>query len=238
MRRLLFLPLLLLSFAVFSPLVPVAMAETAASPTNVTVETIPGQSLSQIVKTRAKSSWPWYIVRASGIVAGVSLILLLLSGIGSVTGHTFKVLDPLTAWATHRALGITFLVSVLIHMFTLLLDHFVPFRFVDIIVPWASSYRTSTFLGIHLGSLFVALGVLAFYGALIVVATSLFIVDKKPKIWKFIHYLSYLIIFDVFLHAVYLGTDTSRGTGKIIWIAGNALVLIAIIARLRRAGAE
>lgn len=240
MRRSIFIGLsVLFGSLLLAPLVPVASAgRQATTPaSNVTVETIPGQSLTQIVVTRTERSWPWYIVRASGIVAGISLILLLLSGIGSITGYTFRLLDPITAWATHRALGITFLVSVLIHMATLLLDHFVPFRFIDILVPWASTYRTYTFAGIHFGSIFVALGVLAFYGALVVVATSLLIVDRQPKWWKLIHYLSYLIIFNVFLHAVYLGTDTGHGLGRILWILGNVAVLIAILLRLKRAGA-
>lgn len=213
-------------------------ATDTSTDTSVTVETIPGDTLSGIIKERTETSWPWYIVRASGIVAGISLILLLLSGIGSVTGHTFRFLDPLTAWATHRALGITFLISVLVHMLTLLFDHFVPFNIIDILVPWASSYRTVTVAGVSLGSLYVALGVLAFYGALIVVVTSLLIVDKKPNAWKFIHYLSYLVIFDVFVHALFLGTDTGNGTGRVLWLIGNVLVVAAIVVRLRRAGAE
>lgn len=209
---------------------------TAANNGSVTVETIPGQSLKQIVTTRAERSWPWYVVRASGIVAGISLVALLLSGIGSITGHYFRLLDPLTAWATHRALGITFVLSVIIHMVTLLFDKFVPFSFIDIVVPWASHYRTFTFGGIPLGSIFVALGVLAFYGSLIVVITSLLLVDKKPRLWKLIHYLSYLIMAEVFIHALVLGTDTGHGIGRVLWLSGGGIVLIAIGLRLRRAG--
>lgn len=216
-----------------------AAAQTPTSTSNnssVTVETIPGQSLQQIIATRAERSWPWYIVRASGILAGISLVALLLSGIGSITGHYFRLLDPLTAWATHRALGITFVISILVHMTTLLFDKFVPFGFVDIVVPWASNYRTFTLGGLPLGSIFVALGVLAFYGSLIVVITSLMLVDKKPRLWKLIHYLSYLIMVEVFIHALVLGTDTGHGIGKILWVAGGVVVFIAIGLRLRRAG--
>ena len=215
-----------------------ASAETTnptTSGANVTVETVPGQSLTQIITERTEKSWPWYVVRASGIVAGISLVMLLLSGIGSVTGHFFRILDPLTAWASHRALGIVFVLSVLIHMLTLLLDNFVPFGIVDVLVPWASSYKPVTVAGVNLGSLFIALGVLAFYGAIIVVGTSLLLVDKKPKLWKLVHYLSYLIIFDVFIHALFLGTDTGNGTGRVLWVIGNIGVLLMIVLRLRRA---
>lgn len=217
---------------------PTYAQETSTQSNSVTVETVPGQSLKQIIETRTEKSWPWYVVRASGIVAGISLVILLLSGIGSVTGHSFRFLDPLTTWATHRALGITFVVAILIHMLTLLVDHFIPFSLIDILVPWASDYKTTTVLGVHVGSLFVALGVLAFYGSIIVVATSLLLVDRKPKLWKLVHYLSYLIIFDVFIHALFLGTDTGHGIGRTLWILGNIAVFAAIIVRLRRAGAS
>lgn len=235
-KLLLIIAVIALSIGVVgSVAVPAYAAENPSS--DVTVETIPGQSLTEIVAQRTERSWPWYVVRASGIVAGISLVLLLLSGIGSITGYTFRLLDPLTAWATHRALGITFVVSVIIHMVTLLFDHFVPFGIIDVLVPWASDYKSMSLFGIPVGSLYVALGVLAFYGAIIVVVTSLMLIDRKPHLWKFVHYLSYLIIFDVFIHALYLGTDTSAGLGRTLWVAGNIAVLIAIVLRLKRVGA-
>lgn len=234
MRKLLFALTLLLVSGIFAPtFVAPAYAQTA-SDGDVTVETIPGKSLTDIVAERTERSWPWYVVRASGIVAGVALVLLLLSGIGSITGYTFRFLDPLTAWATHRALGITFVSAVIIHMVTLLFDHFIPFDIIDILVPWASTYQPVNLFGLHLGSLYVALGILAFYGSIIVVVTSLFLIDRKPHLWKLVHYLSYFLIAAVFVHALYLGTDTGRGTGRVLWIVGGLLVLGAVLLRLKR----
>jgi len=234
MRKiLLYGALLACTFGLFGFTSQAVAAEVKGS--SVTVETIPGQTLTQIITNRAEHSWPWYIVRASGIVAGISLVALMLSGIGSVTGHFFKFLQPITAWATHRALGITFVAAIVIHMVTLILDKFTPFSIVHVLVPWASAYRPVSLFGINLGSLFVALGVLSFYGALIILVTSLLWVDKKPHFWKFIHYVSYGVIAAVFIHALYLGTDTGHGIGRILWIIGGVTVLLAIILRLRRA---
>lgn len=201
----------------------------------VTVETVPGKSLKAIVEDKAERSWPWYVTRASGIVAGVSLIALLISGIGSVTGHFFRFLEPLTAWATHRAIGITFIISVFIHLIALLFDTFVPFNIIDLLVPWAAEYKPVTIAGVHLGSTYVALGVLALYGSVIVVATSLLWVDKKPHVWKLLHYISYAILVAVFVHALFLGTDTGRGLGRLLWVGSGVVVSIAIIVRIRRA---
>lgn len=218
-----------------------ALSPATTHATNVdngttSVKTIQGESLSNLVTTRAKNSWPWYIVRASGLVAGVTLIILILSGIGSVTGHTFRFLEPLTAWATHRALGIVFVVTTIIHMVGLLFDHFVSFDLLSILVPWVSDYKPVTLFGLQLGSLYVAFGVLAFYGALAILLTSLFWVDKKPKVWKALHISSYVVIAFVFLHGLFLGTDTATGIIRLLWVLGGILVVLAALARLRRVG--
>lgn len=203
---------------------------------SVRVDTIPGQTLNTIIENRAERSWPWYLTRASGLIAVISLFALVISGIGSVTGHFFRLLEPLTAWATHRAIGIVFAISVVIHISTLLFDHFVPFTIPEILIPWASGFKPLTLFGIHFGSLFVAFGIIAFYSLLIVVITSLLWVDKKPQKWKLFHYLSYIVLVLVFFHGLFLGTDTSSGFGRILWLIGGACVLAVALVRLRRAG--
>jgi predicted ferric reductase len=143
----------------------------------------------------------------------------MLSGLGSVTGHTFKFLEPITAWVSHRALGIVFGISVLVHMTGLLFDHFVPFSLINLLVPWTSNYKPVTIFGLSLGSLYVSLGVLAFYGVALIIITSLLWVEKKPYIWKLIHLLSYVVLIFVFIHALYLGTDLASGLLRWLWIA-------------------
>ena len=178
-----------------------------------------GSDSVQSIINRVISTWPWYIVRGSGIIAAISLVILMLSGLGSVTGHTFKLLEPIIAWASHKALGIVFGISILIHMVGLLFDHFVPFSLVNLLLPWTSNYKPVTFFGLHLGSLFVSLGVLAFYAVVLIIITSLLWIDKKPYIWKLIHLLSYIVLVLVFFHALNLGTDIASGFLRWLWIA-------------------
>lgn len=210
-------------------------AQTGDSSGNVVVQTIPGPTVAEKITSRTKLSWPWYVTRASGLVAAVSLVVLMLSGIGQVTGHTFRFLDPLTAWASHRALGIAFGVSVLIHMFSLLFDHFIHFNLLQLFIPWLSDYKTVVVFGLQLGSLYVALGVLAFYGVLVVIVSSLLWVEKKPYLWKFIHLISYIVIFFVFIHGLYLGTDLLHGIFRWLWIFLGIVVAISALVRLWRA---
>lgn len=202
---------------------------------SIEVQSIPGPTVGQKFAARARTSWPWFLARGSGIIAAIALVILMLSGIGQITGDTFRFLNPLTAWASHRALGITFAVAVVIHMISLLFDTFVPFTILQLLVPWLSHYKPVTVLGVHLGSLYVALGVLAFYGVMIVVLTSLVWVEKKPYLWKWIHLSSYLLMLFVFVHALYLGTDLAHGIFRMIWIGMACLIGGAALLRLWRA---
>ena len=232
--RLVVVMFVLLTLVQSDQLAYAASSESTRS-SNITVQDLQGPSVTHELVHRAGTSWPWYLARASGMVAAVSLILLMLSGIGQITGKTYRVLEPLTAWATHRALGLTFGVAVVMHMSSLLFDTFVPFSVLQILVPWLSSYRPVHIFGVPVGSLYVALGVLAFYGVAAVVITSLVWVEKKPYTWKLFHLLSYMIVVFVYVHAFYLGTDLSHGMFKVLWLISGLVLGVAILLRLWRA---
>lgn len=212
----------------------VAQSTTIVQP-DVLVQPEENTSVTDTLVARAENSWPWYVTRASGLVAVFLLFVLMLSGIGLITGHTFGFLEPLTAWASHRALGIACFVAILVHMFALLFDHFISFNFLSILVPFASDLKPVTIFGVNFGSLYVSLGILAFYLMIAVVLTSLFWIDKKVVIWKFVHYASYAVMAMVFVHASFLGTDLNHGIIMWIWFIGAAALIWAIGVRLQRA---
>jgi methionine sulfoxide reductase heme-binding subunit len=201
----------------------------------IVVENLPQSSLAHALFERVKTSWPWYVTRASGLVAGFLLVLLMLSGTGFITGSTFRFLEPITAWATHRALGIALGVSVTIHVVVLYFDEFVDFDVVSLLIPFVSDVRPVELFGVSFGSLYVALGILALYVFFIVIITSLLWVEKKPYTWKIIHFLSYLGMFFVFIHGLYLGTDLAQGVLRYVWIGAGILVALATLQRLWRA---
>ena len=190
-----------------------------------------------IVAQRVTASWPWYIIRAAGFVAAGLLFLLMLSGIGQVTGLTYRFVEPIKAWAIHKALAIALCIAIAIHVGFLLVDHFVRFSLVQILVPFASHYSNGTkLLGIPLAGIAITLGILAMYGVIIVVASSLGWIDTKKKTWRKLHYISYAIAFFVFLHALYVGTDLKYGVFREAWIGLGVIIIIGIISRLWRAG--
>lgn len=213
----------------------VALAQVAEPTNTITVQSIDDKSITEKVLSNLAESWPWYISRATGLIAAITLVILMLSGIGQITGMTYRLLDPIVAWASHRALGIVFGASVLIHVLSLLFDKFVDIGLWDILIPWFSDFRSTELFGINVGSLYLALGIIAFYLSMAIVITSLTIMSKKPYFWKIIHLLSYVVIAIVFVHALFLGTDLAGGWPRMLWIAGGSIILLSSIIRLKRA---
>lgn len=186
------------------------------------------------VSNRVTASWPWYVTRASGLIAAGLLILLMLSGISLITGHHYKFMEPLKAWANHRILGISFAAAVLVHILSLLFDKYITFNIGDVFLPFASNYKPVQIGGWHLGSFGVASGVLAFYFVALVIITSLTIIEKSPFIWRLIHFLSYGLMFLVFLHALLIGTDIKYMIIRVMWWLLLVTVLVFCVQRLFR----
>ena len=207
---------------------------SASGSPDILISPLQGPSIPQQLASRTKSAWPWYITRAAGLTAAMLLLILIFSGVGLVTGYTFRFLEPLTAWATHRALGLAFAVSVLIHGTSLLFDHYVPFTIAQTLLPFMSNYRTVVIAGHNIGSIFVALGILASYGILAIIISSLLWIDKKPYTWKLVHFLAYLIMIFVFIHALYIGTDLAHGIFRVLWVALGTSSAIVILYRFKR----
>ncbi len=229
--------LILISFFAFSSISSKSLAQSQNQTvkTNIVVETVPQSSVSRTVLDKVQSSWPWYVIRASGLIAGLLLFILILSGLGFITGQAYNFLEPITAWASHKALGITLGISILLHIGALYFDSFVTFDLQSIFIPFVSNYKPIVIFGISFGSLFVALGVLALYLILAIILTSLFWIEKKPKTWKLTHLLSYIAMIFVFVHALYLGTDLASGVLRYVWIGLILILTVFSLIRLRRA---
>jgi DMSO/TMAO reductase YedYZ heme-binding membrane subunit len=214
-----------------------ALAQTNNAGTEtpaIVVAEAPQASAMNAILDRIQASWPWYVTRASGLIAAIAFLILMLSGVGFITGHSFAFLEPITAWATHRALGIIFGIATLLHVMALYFDTFVPFKIKELLIPFVSAYKPVTLFGINFGSLYVALGVLALYIVAAIVFTSLFWIEKKPKTWRTLHLLSYIAAIFVFVHAFFLGTDLASGILRWIWAGLGVAILIASVARLWR----
>lgn len=189
------------------------------------------------ISARLSLSWPWYVTRASGLVAAVLLVILMITGIIMFTGHEYKFMEPIKAWANHRTLGIAFCIAVGVHVGSLLFDKFITFNIVQVLVPFTSPYKHIKLFGISVGSLGVALGVLSLYLLIAIMVTSIRkFMSRNPRTWKLFHFLSYLIMAAIFFHAIMIGTDVHAGVWRWVWIGLTVVIMGFIGLRLRSTG--
>ncbi len=162
-------------------------------------------------------SLPWYIARASAITAYLLMFVIILWGAGMTMGFIYIITNPVEAWVIHKYLGIAFGVSILVHVFTLLLDRFINFKILDVLIPFYSSYKT----------LYLSLGIIGFYLLLAVILSSLLVRLKSPKFWRALHYAVYVLFVFSLIHGIYLGTDTKTSAMQAIyWITGVIFFLL------------
>jgi len=160
----------------------------------------------------------WYLSRASGIVAGVLLLLTLIWGLLLTTRLIER--RGLPAWLTdlHRQLGGLTMVFIAIHMGSLMGDKFSKISVKELFIPFASSARA----GYEAGP--IAWGIAAFWGLLVVEGTSLVHRRMPRKWWRGLHYLSYPVALLVALHVLTGGTDVNN---RVFQIA--SLVLMTML---------
>lgn len=196
-------------------------------------------STGQVVTHTLKDSWAWYLIRASGLAALTLLVLLMTSGIGHVTGWTYKLMAPVKAWAVHKAMAILLAVSVTLHLAGLLVDHYVRFSLLQEFIPFLKNYTNGTTLfGLDVTYLAIPLGILAMYGTYIVTLSSLDSVGwirNHKKLWQVIHISSYVTIIFAIIHVLSVGTDFKESGWRLLAIVTLVVLVIATIARLLRA---
>lgn len=140
----------------------------------------------------------WYIARSSGVVAyalvWLSVVwgLLLSTSLGKALGKVANFVD------VHRHVSILAVVFSLAHALVLLGDRYIGYTLQSLFVPYASTtYRPME----------VALGQGVFYGLLVVTGSFWVRQWTGQRVWRMIHYLSFVVSIAVGLHAIWAGTD-------------------------------
>jgi len=169
----------------------------------------------------------WYITRSSAVIAWVLLTMSALFGILLKTRILRGADNPEWLKAVHRYLSTLGVLMVGTHIVSLYLDTFVDFSILDLLVPFHSTYKP---LG-------VALGVIGLWAMLLTWATALGMNWIPQPVWKAIHYLSYLSLFVVALHAGMVGTDVGETwyfALSIVLVTATALAAVVRIVLVKR----
>jgi predicted ferric reductase len=163
----------------------------------------------------------WYVARSSGFIAWATALGSLVWGMALSTRALGR--RPRGPWLldVHRYLGGLSVAFVGLHLVALVADSFVYFSILDLLVPFATSYRSSA----------VAWGILAFWLLLAIEVSSLLMHRLPRKAWYGIHLSSYVVAVAATLHGLYVGTDTANPMFQ--WIGLITLGLIGFFSIYR-----
>src|SRR5438874_9448763 len=141
---------------------------------------------------------PWYIARASGLVAWGLLSASVIWGLALSTRALGR--RPRPAWLLdmHRYLGGLATIFTGVHIAAVVADSYVHFDLVSVLVPGASSWRPGA----------VAWGVVGLYLLLAVELTSLARNRLPKRVWRIIHFASFPLFMTATVHAITAGTVT------------------------------
>jgi DMSO/TMAO reductase YedYZ heme-binding membrane subunit len=159
--------------------------------------------------------WAWALA-AGSVVWGLALSI-------HVMGR-----KPRPAWIfdLHRFLGGLAVIFAGIHVGAILLDTYVHFSLVNVLVPFTGTWHPAA----------VAWGIVSFYVLLAVEVTSLARARVPKRVWRRVHYASFLLFATSTVHAVTAGTDASSGPFVLAVVTVCGLVALLTAVRIVRSG--
>lgn len=178
---------------------------------------LPGLS-SSLVGSEPKAYW--YLSRASAMVSYV--LIWLAMALGVMISNKMSRVWPgaLTTFDLHQYASLLGLAFALFHALILLGDRYIGYTLATVLLPFASqSYKP----------LWVGLGQLSFY-LLAIVALS-FYVRKQigQKVWRLIHFLSFLLFLFALAHGIMAGTDSGEPWALgLYWGTGGSLLFLIV----------
>ena len=169
------------------------------------------------------STLPWYVARSAGLLAWALLTASVLWGLVLSTKAKAFGKRPRPNWMLdlHRFLGGLATVFTAVHVVAILLDSYVRFDLVAVLVPFASHWRPVP----------VAWGVAALYLLVAVELTSLAKRRLPRRVWRMVHFASFPLFVLATTHALTAGTDT--GTWLFEGVATAAVLAVAGLTGLR-----
>jgi predicted ferric reductase len=170
----------------------------------------------------------WYAARAAGIVAWTLAAGSVVWGLALSTRVMGGKPRPAWIFDLHRFLGGLALTFTGIHVGAILLDTYVHFTLVNLLVPFTGTWHPAA----------VAWGILSFYVLLAVEVTSLARASVRKRVWRRVHFASFLLFTSSTVHAVTAGTDGSSGPFVLAVVAVCGLVTVLTAVRIVRSSLQ
>jgi len=164
----------------------------------------------------------WYLSRGTGLVALFLLTAGLVLGITEVTRWTSRRFPRFVTAALHKNVSLLAVVFLGIHVVTAIADGFAPIGWLDVVIPFGSSYRP----------LWLGLGAVAVDLLVAVIVTSIMRTRIGHRAWRAVHWISYACWPAALLHGLGTGSDTRVKWSLLFSLTMLALVVVAVLWRL------
>lgn len=175
--------------------------------------------------TLASSALPWYVARAGGIVAFLLLTTGILLGL-ALSGRARLHWPRFALEDVHRFVGLLTGTFVVLHLAGLLLNDYLPFSVLDLVVPGAAPYR----------KVMTAMGIVALELLLAIAVTNHYRRRLSYRFWRRAHYLNFAVWLLALVHGVGSGTDTGTAWAMALYAVAGGSVTALTIWRLLRFG--
>lgn len=162
----------------------------------------------------------WFLSRSS---AGVAYLLLWASmAIGLLVTNKLARVWPggPAAFDLHQYFSLLGLTFALFHALILMGDRWIMFSLDRVLIPFSNpDYRP----------LWVGFGQVAFY-LMAVVALSFYVRKRiTPRVWRLLHYLSFVTYIMALGHGIFSGTDSPEMWVRIVyWLTGGSLLFLFV----------
>jgi DMSO/TMAO reductase YedYZ heme-binding membrane subunit len=164
----------------------------------------------------------WYVARASGLVAWGVAAASVVWGLALSTRVLGKAPRPVWLLDLHRFLGGLAVVFTVIHVVSVIMDGYVHFGPVNVLVPLTGTWHPVA----------VAWGIVSMYLLAAVEVTSLLRTKIPTVVWQRVHYASFGVFVLSSIHALTAGTDTGSGISLAVISAVSLLVLALTVLRV------
>lgn len=168
--------------------------------------------------TEHQESLPWYSSRILGFLGYWALAASVIYGLLLSTGLLDAVAHRAVSLTLHQELSAIGIALVCLHGAVLVLDTFVRTTVVQLVVPFATSYRP----------LWVGVGQLAFYVMVVVYASFYLRRHIGQRGWRRLHYTTFLAFLGGTAHGLMAGTDTSSPLALWSYVAASAAVIFLL----------
>ncbi len=160
----------------------------------------------------------WYLARGSGVVSLALLTATVVGGITTSARWATARWPRFVVAALHRNASLLAVVFLALHVVTIVIDGYVPIRWLDVVVPFASAYRPA----------WLGLGAVALDLLVAVVVTSLLRGRLSRRVWRAVHWLAYACWPLAVAHGLGIGSDNRQPW--MLLVDGLAIVSVAAAA--------